>query len=176
MSTYACAICGDEITKRNSYGFHGGRACRHHQEAIEHHTIVVNTKQFTAMGIIYDYWKLKAGTNSIIRPEHIRVQLTNLINSGYTAGCREVIDAVNTLMPSLLVYKYGDLYGISEEMVDAFMQMARLHIPRKPTKFTYRRATVRVEEDIEDDDIDDKRAYQHGHKSKGAHHGKPKTR
>jgi len=34
-SNFTCPICGDEVSKRQSYAYKGGRACKAHQEAQE---------------------------------------------------------------------------------------------------------------------------------------------
>jgi hypothetical protein len=46
--TFKCTICGTEITKPQSYAHNGGRACRHHQEAVASNTERVEAQQDAA--------------------------------------------------------------------------------------------------------------------------------
>ena len=125
FKTYTCVICGESVTKRNSYVHGDGRACRTHEE------VIVSQKEIAECQVnrVLDaYFAIYKGEVGVKTPK--KDVLTEWLQT-QTNWTRSMVNEIATADKDLKILKGANLitlHGeVTEEFVTKFMALIETH-------------------------------------------------
>lgn len=141
IENLTCVICGKNITKRTSYAYYSGRACKEHPEATSYALSRRNHNQYDALCTLVDYWRYK--TDHVLTKQSFE----NVINGGCESRCKEVFHAIQVLLPTEFICKTDTRYSVDDSLIELANVVLNDHNRARLVKFTYQKQKVAVVDD-----------------------------
>lgn len=125
FKTYTCVICGESVTKRNSYVHGEGRACRTHEEVIASQKESAESQVNGALNGCFAIYKGEVGVKTP-KKDILTKWLQDQIN-----WMRSMAHIVVPIDRDLKILKGANLitlqYEVTEEFVTKFMALIKAH-------------------------------------------------
>lgn len=125
FKTYTCVICGESVTKRNSYVHGEGRACRTHEEVIASQKESAESQVNGVLNACLTFYKEEVGVKTP-KKDAITKWLQDQIN-----WTRSMIGEIVSADGDLKILKGANLitlqYEVTDEFVTKFMALIEAH-------------------------------------------------
>ena len=125
FKTYTCVICGESVTKRNSYVHGEGRACRTHEEVIASQKESAESQVNGVLNTYLDTYKVEVGVKTP-KKNVLTKWLQDQIN-----WTRSRVSEIVSANRDLKILKGANLitlqYEVTEEFVTKFMALIEAH-------------------------------------------------
>ena len=124
FQTFSCVICGESVTRRTSFQYGNGRACRKHQEVLDEQKKKLDDRLDREFITILKEYK-KSGMKTPTK-DYMRIWLVKWID-----GLRQVVDTVASANKGLSLYKETGLitlqYSVSDQFVSRMLDLIKTH-------------------------------------------------
>ena len=160
FKTYTCVICGESVTKRNSYVHGEGRACRTHEEVIASQKESAESQVNGVLNAYLATYKEEVGVKTP-KKDVLTKWLQDQVN-----WARSLINEIATADKDLKILKGANLitlqYEVTEEFVTKFMALIKAHKEdtdwmKKPSKPDQNTSTHHHKPSVKKDDEDEVR-------------------